>query len=216
MLHEDEITLANGCRLTIRFLRRGEESTLRELFARLSPRSRYLRFFSDMPVTPDSVVRLLADVDGIQRLALVAQLDQTHGCDVIALGNVAVGEGLPELGIVVADAWQRQGIGIAVIDRLLEAAEHRGHHRFMVHALYENPALRKLLDHVADVESTSTRHGVTEITFVRRRPDKVRRPPGVGAAVNATGTVDQFLEQAYERILANQGREAAKRRTTCL
>ena len=216
MHNDNQITLANGCRLTIRPLRRGEEGTLRELFARLSPRSRYLRFFSEMPVTPDSIVRMLADVDGVHRLGIVAELDHAHGCDVVALGNVGIGEGLPEFGIVVADAWQRQGIGIAVIDRMLQAAERLGHQRFVVHALYENPAMRKLLDHVADVESTCTRQGVMEITFVRRRPAEEQRAARGAAAANRSGTLDQFLERAYERILASQGREAAKRRTPCL
>jgi len=213
--NDNQITLANGCQLTIRLLRHGEEGTLRELFARLSPRSRYLRFFSEMPVTPDSIVRLLADVDGVHRLAVVAELDDAHGCDVVALGNLAVGDGLPELGIVVADAWQRQGIGVAVIDRLLQAAGRLGHQRFIVHALYENPAMRKLLDHVADVESTSTRQGVMEITFVRR-PAEERRAARDADAANGNGALDQFLERAYERIVASQAREAAKRRTPCL
>jgi len=211
----DQIALANGCRLSIRPLRTGEEGTLRELFARLSPRSRYLRFFSEMPVTPDSIVRLLADVDGINRLAVVAERDEAHGCDVVALGNVAIGEGHAELGIVVADAWQRQGIGIAVMDRLLDEAERRGHRRFIVHALYENRAMRKLLDHVADVESTCARQGVVEITFVRRQPAAVP-PLQAGSGGHGKSATDQLLEQAYERILAHQGRETAKRRTTCL
>jgi GNAT superfamily N-acetyltransferase len=71
--------------------------------------------------------------------------------------------------LVVADAWQRQGIGRALAARLLHAAEGRGYRRFVVDGLLNNPALRPLLNHLADVVSTSTRRGVSEITFVRRR-----------------------------------------------
>ena len=78
--------------------------------------------------------------------------------------------GRAELGLVVADAWQRQGIGSAVAARLLHAAEARGYHRFVVHGFANNPALRPLLDNVAEVVSTHTRFGVSEITLVRRQP----------------------------------------------
>ena len=171
---EGQIALPNGCHLRIRALRSGEDGPVRELCARLSPRTRYLRFFLPIPVLPDSLVRMLADVDDPRRLALVAELDDADGGDVVAFGNVGGGDDdRAEVGLVVADAWQRQGIGVAVAARLLHAAEGRGYHRFVVHGLGENSALHPLLNHVADVVSTKTRHGVSEITFVRRRPDLI-------------------------------------------
>lgn len=210
--HKDQIRLANGCLLNIRPLGRGEEGPVRELLARLSPRTRYFRFFSEMPVMPASLVRMLADVDDVRRLALIAELDDAHGGHVVALGNVgAAGDDLAEVGIVVADAWQRQGIGVALTARLLHAAEARGYRRFLVHGLWDDPALRPLLNHVADVESTSTRQGAMEITFVRRRPAALLHPK----RVDAKTSIEHLFEQAYERILAAQEREAAKRRNQC-
>ena len=83
-----------------------------------------------MPVLPDSLLRMLADVDDPRRLALVAELDHADGGDVVALGNVsAIDDDRAEVGLVVADAWQRQGIGAALAARLLQAAEVRGYHR---------------------------------------------------------------------------------------
>jgi RimJ/RimL family protein N-acetyltransferase len=105
-----------------------------------------------------------------------------HGGHVVALGNVsAIDDERAEVGIVVGDAWQRQGIGVAITSRLLQAAEVRGYHRFVVHGLWANPALRRLLSHVADVESSSARQGVMEITFVRRRPAAALHPTRVDA-----------------------------------
>jgi GNAT superfamily N-acetyltransferase len=197
--------------LRIRPLRSGEELTIRELFGRMSPRTRYLRFFSEMPVVPDSLVRMLAEVDDHRRFALVAEFDTAYGSDVVALGNVAIAEDRAEIGIVVADAWQRQGIGVALIDRLMQTAEARGWRRFVVSGLWENLALRRLLNHVADVESTMTHQGVMEISFVRRRP-AAPHPPALAESRRKT----DWMEQAYERILA-RGRESAKRRDdTCL
>jgi GNAT superfamily N-acetyltransferase len=209
----EQIKLANGALLNIRPLRPGEEGAVRELCARLSLRTRYLRFFSALPVMPDSLVRMLGDVDDIRHLAVVAELDQAHGGHVVGLGNVGASDDeRAEVGIVVADAWQRQGIGVALTASLLQAAETRGYRRFVVNGLWENPALRRLLNHVADVQSTSVRRGVMEITFVRRRPAPVLQPP----RIDAKRSVEDLFEQAYKRILAAQGREHAKRRDPCL
>jgi GNAT superfamily N-acetyltransferase len=104
-------------------------------------------------------------------LALVAELEHADGGDVVALGNLCgIDDGRAEVGLVVADAWQRLGIGVALAARLLHAAEVRGYRRFVVYGLWDNPALRPLLKHLADVVSTTTRVGECEITFVRRRP----------------------------------------------
>ena len=163
------ITLPNGRHVGIRALRHGELNTVRELCARLSLRTRYLRFFSPMPVLPESLLRMLADVDDPRRLALIAELDDVDGGSVVALGNmVALDDDHAELGLVVADAWQRQGIGIALAARLLHEADLRGFRRFVVHGLWDNPAFRPVLSHTADVISATTRLGVSEITFVRR------------------------------------------------
>jgi GNAT superfamily N-acetyltransferase len=212
----NKITLANGCHLRIRPLRSGEDGAVRELFARLSLPTRYLRFFLPVPVLSESLLRLLADVDDPRRIALVAETGESDGGDVVALGSVGpADDGRGELGLVVADAWQRQGIGIALADRMLHAADARGYRRFVVHSLASNPALRPLLSHVAEVVSTTTRYGVSEIAFVRRRPVGV--PATVfryfveataegEAAYNAAREprmpVSDPLERAYERILA--------------
>jgi GNAT superfamily N-acetyltransferase len=199
---QGKITLSNGCHLRIRALRQGEYDTVRELCARLSLRTRYLRFVSPMPVVSDSLLRMLADVDDPRRLALVAERDAAGGGDVVALANMGVGDdNHAELGLVVADAWQRQGIGVALAARLLQAAEVRGYHRFVVHGVSDNPALRPLINHIADVVSTNTRFGVSEITFVRRRP----------AGSSSRDPIKDPYERAYERILAAKGREVATR-----
>src|SRR5206468_2342631 len=125
-------------------------------------RTRCLRFLSPMPVLPDSVLRLLMCVDYRRRLALVAELDTADGTEVVALGSFgAIDEGTAEVGLVVRDEWQRQGIGIALATRVLQAAEARGFTRFVAHVLWENGGIRTLLHHVAQVLSTRTRQGVS-------------------------------------------------------
>jgi RimJ/RimL family protein N-acetyltransferase len=165
---EDDLTLPNDRRLHIRPLQRCEHETIRAFYARLSPRTRYLRFFSPMPTLPDSVLRLLTCVDHQRSLALVAE-NGTTGRDVVGLASFGAIDGdRVEVALVVRDDWQHQGVGLQLASRVLQAAEERGFHRFLVNVTSDNVAIRRLLKHVGDVVSARASGGVSEIEFVRR------------------------------------------------
>ena len=166
---EDQISLANGELLHIRPLRRGEDLPIRQLYENLSPDTRYLRFFSPMPRLPDAVLRLMSCVDYRRRVALLAELDTPDGVQVVALGNFAAMDlNTAEVALVVADRWQRRGIGTALASKLLLAAEARGFERFVAYMLHGNAAIRKLLNGAAVIVSTKTQYAVSEVSFVRR------------------------------------------------
>jgi RimJ/RimL family protein N-acetyltransferase len=146
-----------------------EDAPVRNLYGRLSPRTRYQRFLSPLPALPDSVLSILTCVDYRRRLTLLAELDTPAGVEPVALGSfAAIDEGSVEVGLVVGDDWQRQGIGVALAARIMAAAQARGFDRFVAHALWENRAIRRIIDHVGDIVSSRTRHGVCELTFSAR------------------------------------------------
>ena len=197
ILDDERIDLRNGCSVSIRPLRRGEEGTVREFCTRLSPRARYLRFFQRMPVVPDSLVRLLADVSDPRRLAVVAQLDNVHGGGVLALGHLAaISDDYAELGLVVADAWQRQGIGTVLARKLIDAGAAHGFRRFVAFGLSHNAGWQRVLRPLADIVSTRTRLEVSEVTFVRKEPAAASVIGGSSRAA------DDLLERAYDRMMA--------------
>ena len=173
-IEDSSVTLPNGHRVRLRLLRHGELEAVRELCAGLSLRTRYLRFLSPMPVLADSLLHMLADVDDPRRLTLIAELDAAGGGRVVGLANMAaLDDDRAELGLVVADSWQRQGIGVALAARLLHTADRQGFRRFVVHGLWDNPGFRRVLGHTADVISETMRFGVSEVMFVRRRCSEV-------------------------------------------
>jgi|KBSMisStaDraftv2_1062788.scaffolds.fasta_scaffold04201_6 GNAT superfamily N-acetyltransferase len=197
ILDDERIDLRNGCSVSIRPLRRGEEGTVREFCTRLSPRARYLRFFQRMPVVPDSLVRLLADVSDPRRLAVVAELDKVHGGGVLALGHLAViADDYAELGLVVADAWQRQGIGTVLARKLIDAGAAHGFRRFVAFGLSHNAGWQRVLRPLADIVSMRTRLDVSEVTFVRKEPAAASVIGGSSRAA------DDLLERAYDRMMA--------------
>src|SRR6201996_4604459 len=105
-----------------------EQAALSDFFAALSVESRYRRFFA--PVRPshgllDLPSGLPANVDAIVAIA-----------DGVIVGH-AMAADLPEricpdasritdVGVVVADAWQRRGVGAALMRALVARAQARG------------------------------------------------------------------------------------------
>jgi GNAT superfamily N-acetyltransferase len=206
---EYRFTLPNGRRLRIRPLRPGELHLVRDLCSRLTLRTRHLRFFSPSPVVPETLMRMLADVEDTRRMAMIAELDEGDR-RVVALGNaIAIDDDRAEVGLVVADAWQRQGIGVILAARLLRAADARGFKQFLVHGLWNNPAVRPLLSHTAEVVSANMRYGVAEIHFIRRPfADSVSTDPACSqGSAPWSAAVDSHpaVERAYQRILLAKG-----------
>src|SRR5437899_13012133 len=104
------VTLTDQRRVRIRALHNREEQSIRVLHARLSPRTRYLRFLSPIPTLPDALVRRLAWVDYRRRLAVVAEDEAAGGAWVVALASFsAVDETTAGAAVVVQDDVQRQG-----------------------------------------------------------------------------------------------------------
>src|SRR5262245_41768118 len=113
------ITLPNQRRLRFRPLRTTESGALRDFYARLTPLTRYRRFLSPMPVLSDAVLEYLTR-QGDRHVSLVAEEDNTPGAAgaagaIVALGTFgATNDDSGEVGLVVRDDWQRQGVGIAL------------------------------------------------------------------------------------------------------
>jgi len=150
-----------------------------------------------MPVVPDSLVRLLADVSDPRRLAVVAELDKVHGGGVLALGHLAVvADDYAELGLVVADAWQRQGIGTVLARKLIDAGAAHGFRRFVAFGLSHNAGWQRVLRPLADIVSMRTRLDVSEVTFVRKEPAATSVIGGSSRAA------DDLIERAYDRMMA--------------
>lgn len=117
---------------------------LRKFFYSLSPQTVYRRFLSPV-ARADQLERLhLLDVDGSQRQALVAVVDG----DIVGVARYARDQKRPELAdlaVVVADAWQGQGIGTRLLAALADAATRAGVEGFAVLTLPDNQAALRLL-----------------------------------------------------------------------
>ena len=104
-------------------------AALGDFFAGLSVESRYLRFFA--PVTPAyGLLHLLsggpANVDAIVAVADGVIVGHAMAADGPEDHGDPCGARVTDVGVVVADAWQRRGVGAALMRTLVTRAQARG------------------------------------------------------------------------------------------
>jgi L-amino acid N-acyltransferase YncA len=109
----------------IRPARPADLPALSDFFAGLSMQTRYLRFFS--PVTPGpALLHLLAGGAGTTD-AVVATRDRVIIGHAMATDRTGPrGARMTDIGMVVADTWQGQGVGSALMRSLITSAQARG------------------------------------------------------------------------------------------
>lgn len=137
--------LNDGTPVCIRRVRRADEARLRDGIARLSPQSRYLRFFSGMREAPPQVLRVLASPDGHDHLAwgaLRSDLADTPALGVVHAFRDKQAPGTAEFSVAVIDEYHGRGLARLLTAVLLLDCEAEGLRQFSVHILPENrPAL---------------------------------------------------------------------------
>jgi ribosomal protein S18 acetylase RimI-like enzyme len=100
-------------------------AALCDFFAGLSVQTRYLRFFA--PVTPSpALLRLLSGGTGTTYAVVATRGDVIIGHAMAADRAGPRSARMTDIGVVVADAWQGQGVGSALARALITRAQARG------------------------------------------------------------------------------------------
>lgn len=188
--------LNDGTPVCIRRVRPEDEARLKEGIARLSPQSRYLRFFSGMREAPPQVLRALASADGHDHIAwgaLRSDLADTPALGVVHAFRDADEPEAAEYSVAVIDEYHGRGLARLLTAVLLLDCAREGLERFTVHILPENrPALA--LARSLGAEGVGHEGGVSVLEIdiaealaaLRAEPDV----PGLAAVF------EQFGEQA--------------------
>jgi GNAT superfamily N-acetyltransferase len=148
---EGQVRLADSRQLCLRWIRSTDATLLQDGFARLSPESRLMRFFSPIPELPERFIRYLIDVDGYNHAALIAASPPNEVSDGSERGGIArfirnqSDERSAELAVTVTDDVQGQGLGHQLIWTLAAAAHERCIETFTVSVLWSNVRVRRLL-----------------------------------------------------------------------
>ncbi len=137
-----ELGSGTAARTGLRAAVDSDRDALSQFVSSLSLQSRYLRFFAGVPrVTPAMLRRMIGIGASAAEYvdALVAVEDEAiigHGMATDARN--ADGSTVTEIGVVVADAWQRHGVGSALTRALASRAHARGATVLIMDVLAEN------------------------------------------------------------------------------
>jgi GNAT superfamily N-acetyltransferase len=144
-------TLENGTRVTLRCILPSDKDEVRRQFRRLSPDSRYRRFFTGISDLSDQMLRHLTEVDGHDHFALIAlveslDLKTEDGAGVARFVRLEGDPEVAEAAVTVVDDMQQKGLGRVLLEALAEAAKERGIKSFRGEVLTSNSAMRHILE----------------------------------------------------------------------
>ncbi|MDG3016571.1 GNAT family N-acetyltransferase [Speluncibacter jeojiensis] len=163
---EADVLATDGGAVHLRPILPGDAERLIDFHARLSERTRYLRYFGPYPTMPARDVKRFTTVDHHDRVALIMML----GGDIIAVGRYErlkdVGDGTSaEVAFVVADHHQGRGLGPILLEHLAGAAAENGLHKFVAEVLAENRHMISVFREAGYQVSRSFDGGVVHLEF---------------------------------------------------
>lgn len=119
--------LRDGRVALVRRARPADREAVQRFVRELSPLARRRRFFGAVAELSPAQLDRLTGVQGPRDLSLVALSVNAGEPRVVALAQYASADPQPaEFAVVVADAWQRQGLGGRLLEMLLARAAEAG------------------------------------------------------------------------------------------
>jgi RimJ/RimL family protein N-acetyltransferase len=133
--------LRDGSEVLIRPVQSADAPLLADGFARLSARSRQMRFLTVKKELSAAELRYFTEIDHHDHEALGA-VDRADGRGVGVARYVRSGEDpqAAEIAVTVVDEWQGRGLGTELLAQLSERARSEGIHRFTGLAAADNVA----------------------------------------------------------------------------
>lgn len=132
---EADVLLLDGGAARLRPIRPDDADRLVAFYARVSPESKYRRFFAPYPTLSDRDVERFTTVDSIDRVAFVLTL----GRDIVAVGRYdKTHEAEAEVAFLVEDSHQGRGIAQLLLEHLAQAGRERGVASFVAEVLPDN------------------------------------------------------------------------------
>jgi len=131
-----DVALTDGTSVHVRSIGPDDADALRSFHSRLSPESIVLRFFGPHPRLSDAEVERFTHVDGVDRVALVAE----RAAQLVAVARYdrSTARDEAEVAFVVDDAWQGHGLGTILLQHLANTARSHGIRYLVADTLSEN------------------------------------------------------------------------------
>jgi len=160
------LVLADGTYASVREISSQDAPALQRLVGRLSERTIQLRYFGPMKELSDRKASHFAEVDGVNRYALVA-LDPEDEEEIVAVVRYdrEIGTDQAEYAALVEDRFQGRGLGIGLTRALIEAARERGIKDFEALVMPQNRDMIRLLRNLDLPERVRLESGVKRFSI---------------------------------------------------
>lgn len=177
------VVLTDGTELMLRPVLPGDTERTNQSGVDFSSDTLYRRFMSTRAPSA-ALMNYLFQVDYIDHFVWVL-VDATDAvvADVRFVRDVA-DPAVAEIAFIVADGYQRRGIGGLLMDALIISAQVGGVHRFTARLLTDNLPMRAILDRYG-AQWERDEPGVVTTEFDVPGPDALRVEPGVAEAIRA-------------------------------
>jgi len=215
----------DGRAYTLRRVRPADAGLLGEFLCGLSAQTRWLRYMTARPCSPEfvhaEVARMVAGSAG-NSITLIVTKARDRSEAVVAVAELACTResGTAEVGVVVIDDAQRKGIGSLLLQQLLRIAQELGLTHLHADMLAENYAIQRLikalqLSYTATIQSGEMHIivGVPEETTVSparaalRAMDSLFAPRNRHADIQTIGVASDAGAQAPHHFLTARERE---------
>jgi RimJ/RimL family protein N-acetyltransferase len=168
------VIVGDGLELLVRPLQPDDKRRLAQAFDRLSPETRYRRFFAPLRKLSDQDLRYLTEVDHHDHEALAA-VNPENGMIVGVARYVRADDPREaEVAVVVGDPWQGRGVATALLQRLVLRAREEGIDHFVALVMSDNTDALELFRHIAPGNSRTRRSASGHTELVMALPDPQR------------------------------------------
>jgi acyl-CoA hydrolase/RimJ/RimL family protein N-acetyltransferase len=163
--YETTYKAANKQEIFVRPIRPEDESMIKEMFYSFSEKTVYLRYHSALKSMPHNRLQVFCNVDYDSEMALVAVVGKAGHEDIVGVGRYMTdpAKTSAELAFVVADTWQRQGLGTYLFEQLIRIGRESNIQMFHAEVLPQNSGMLKIFHRSGMNVETATDEGVVHV-----------------------------------------------------
>jgi acetyltransferase len=144
---ESHIAIGGGQKVFLRPIMAEDEPRHREFLANLSDDTKRFRFFEVIENPDAKFTRHFTQIDYDREIAIIAEIESKGQPTTIGAARLIENalDNTAEFAIVVADAWQRKGLGKKMTRRMIEIARAQKYEKIYLNFLNDNVAIKTLL-----------------------------------------------------------------------
>ena len=167
-----EVTLRDGSRIVIRPVQPDDREAIADGFRRLSPETRYRRFFGPVNQLRERDLDYLTQIDHHDHEALVAvAVDSGEGIGVARFVRTEPEEAEP--AIVVVDDWHGRGVATILLNALVDRAREEGITRFNAPILATNRDAIRAFERLGHTTKKLAGHEIELLIELPERPQRL-------------------------------------------